>query len=381
MTPHFKNLKKVLLSEIETAEKSLFVAVAWFTDQDILNLLIAKRKQGLKVVLVISNDDNNFIRTYSLNFETFKEVGGVMLVVEKAFMHHKFSIIDEQTLITGTANYTYNGFYKNSENLMVITDPSTISEFLNEFKALTEFYEFENGLVLTNDKLKLEIEIKWAIGQIDFLEQDLAQAEKALELYEIKYRMRFRSLILEILHLQTMALQKQAVLTDKKEDKLRYEAAQKNYQHITETETNDKAIESQSKDSNIQKTIKELFREAVKLCHPDNAFISENQKDKAQQIFIKLKAAFTNNNIKEVESILENLKSGVALGNTDYDGMNSESLLELLGKLKVRIQSLADQIYSIKNDKRYLLILDENALNIHFSEQEELLGERLRNLQ
>lgn len=380
MTPHFKNLKKVLLSEIEAAEKSLFIAVAWFTDQNILNLLIAKRKKGLKVVLIISNDDNNFTRTYSLNFDAFREVGGVFLVVEKAFMHHKFTIIDEKTLVTGTANYTYNGFYKNSENLMVITDVVTVWEFLQEFKALTEFYEFENGLVLNNDKQKLEIEIKWAIGQIDFLEQDLAQAEKALELYEIKYRMRFRGLILEILQLQKLVLEKQAVLTEKKEDRQRYETAQKSYEHITETETNDKEIESQSKDLNIQKTIKELFREAVKLCHPDNAFITDNLKDRAQQIFLKLTAAFTSNNIAEVKNILEDLKSGVALGNTDYNGMNSESLTKLLDKLKIRIQSLANQTYTIKNDKRYLLILDENALEIHFSEQEILLKERLRTL-
>jgi hypothetical protein len=380
MQPHFKNLKSIILNEISLSKKSIKIAVAWFTDKDILKVIIEKRKEGVHVIAVISNDEKNFTETYSLDYEPFKLIGGVLIVINKSFMHHKFTIIDEEILITGTANYTYNGFNKNSENIMVINDPTTVSEFLLEFNALTDFYVLEANITLSNYSQKLEIEIKWALNQIDFLEHDLAQAEKVIDLYEVKYRLRFRVLILEILQLQKLAYKKKYNQTEKIEDKKRFEKAQVDHVNLSESEFNDKSVEDQSNNIETQRCLKELFREAVKLCHPDNAFISDELKAKANQLFIRLKTAYTNNNLELVKSILADLKSGIALGNTEYKSMNNDSLEELLDSLKVKIQELVERIYSIKNDTKYFLGLDENALEVHFSEQELLLVERLRSL-
>ena len=60
MKAHFKGLKPLVLEQIQTAQSSIQIAVAWFTDQDILNLLVFKRKAGVRIVLVLSNDFKNF---------------------------------------------------------------------------------------------------------------------------------------------------------------------------------------------------------------------------------------------------------------------------------------------------------------------------------
>ena len=41
---YFKNIKGVLLSELEKATREIVAAVAWFTDPDILDLLEKKVK-------------------------------------------------------------------------------------------------------------------------------------------------------------------------------------------------------------------------------------------------------------------------------------------------------------------------------------------------
>jgi PLD-like domain len=380
MVTYFKNIKQILLKLLTNSQSTIYIAVAWFTDKDILNLLIEKRQKGQKIIVVLSNDDKNFNESYSLDFEPLEAIGGQLIVIDKAFMHHKFSIIDENILVTGSANYTYNGFHKNSENIFVIDDPQTIKEFLNQFKILIDYFEFEAGLVVSDHKANLKKEIEFALFQINFLEQELTEAEKTIELYEVKYRIRFRGLILEILSQQNKILEKKAKITDKWEDKERLNDSKEFYKKITDSEKSDNKKATEILDKSTQKTLKELFREAVKLCHPDNAFIREELKTKAEQIFIKIKEAYSNNDITNLEATLNDLKSGIAFGNINYNEVDNNNLEELLEKLKQKIAKLSEEITTLKSDKRYLLSIDNEALEIHFQNEELLLVERLRML-
>ena len=80
MKAHFKGLKPLVLEQIQMASSSIQLAVAWFTDQDILNLLVYKRKAGVRVILVLSNDSKNFDESYSLDFYGFKQSGGKLVL-------------------------------------------------------------------------------------------------------------------------------------------------------------------------------------------------------------------------------------------------------------------------------------------------------------
>jgi DNA uptake protein ComE-like DNA-binding protein len=51
-------------------------------------------------------------------------------------MHHKFAIIDNHLLLTGSYNWTFAANNKNEENLMVIDDPEIIARYQNQFEKL-----------------------------------------------------------------------------------------------------------------------------------------------------------------------------------------------------------------------------------------------------
>jgi phosphatidylserine/phosphatidylglycerophosphate/cardiolipin synthase-like enzyme len=51
-------------------------------------------------------------------------------------MHHKFAIIDNRLLLTGSYNWTFAANNKNEENLMVIDDPEIIIRYQNQFEKL-----------------------------------------------------------------------------------------------------------------------------------------------------------------------------------------------------------------------------------------------------
>jgi phosphatidylserine/phosphatidylglycerophosphate/cardiolipin synthase-like enzyme len=72
-------------------------------------------------------------------------------------MHHKFAIIDNRLLLTGSYNWTFAANNKNEENLMVIDDPEIIKIFQNQFVNLwTNKYSSERTKELF-DKAKVNL--------------------------------------------------------------------------------------------------------------------------------------------------------------------------------------------------------------------------------
>lgn len=55
----FENIAERIQQEIKGAKKSIFIAVAWFTNKTLFNELIEKAKAGCTISLIISNDNIN----------------------------------------------------------------------------------------------------------------------------------------------------------------------------------------------------------------------------------------------------------------------------------------------------------------------------------
>ena len=135
---HFQNIKDQLLSEILQADKSIRIAVAWFTNNELFEALLTKCRQKINVELVIINDSIN-IKRLGLNFNELIEEGALLYFGDPDhLMHHKFCIIDDSILINGSYNWTYWAETKNEENIIIIKEENSILEkFINEFNILT----------------------------------------------------------------------------------------------------------------------------------------------------------------------------------------------------------------------------------------------------
>jgi phosphatidylserine/phosphatidylglycerophosphate/cardiolipin synthase-like enzyme len=58
-----------------------------------------------------------------------------------ASMHHKFTVIDEQILVTGALNWYYDAAYLNEEDQLVLRDPQLAKNYLGEFTDLLARYD------------------------------------------------------------------------------------------------------------------------------------------------------------------------------------------------------------------------------------------------
>ncbi|MDZ7898681.1 MAG: phospholipase D-like domain-containing protein [Arcicella sp.] len=377
--PHFQGIKTVLLHEIKQSKQTILIAVAWFTDKDVLALLTEKCSEGVRVSVIISNDGKNFNESYSVDFSDFKRAGGKLFVVDATFMHHKFTIIDESILVSGSANYTYNGFHKNNESIFVIDEAETIQDFTAEFERLIEPFKTEEGLIVSPMKQFLQNQIKLQQSQISWLSGSIAEIEKYIDLYEATYRVRFQAIIGEILWLQKTLLAQKAKIKEKPESKQQYQEAEQRWEAFKGAISEDAETIAKINDANLQEQMKALYREGVKLCHPDSPLVQAEFKAKAQQVFLKLKEAYDQNNLEDLQDILNELKMGVAFGNIAFESVLLDDLERYLEKLVGQVEVLNSQLLTLRNDERFLLQTgDLVLLQEHLAGEEVVLVERLR---
>ena len=135
MTPdtsvYFRNLPEVLIRYLSDACNNIRIAVCWFSHKGIFEVLLERLRAGVRVELILEYDSQN-IRANGLDFQRFIQFSGHFYAhCDAGLMHHKFALIDDRLLLTGSFNWTYNS---NAENLIATNDASVVSAFLQEFE-------------------------------------------------------------------------------------------------------------------------------------------------------------------------------------------------------------------------------------------------------
>jgi len=134
-----KNYKTLILKELDKAQETIKVAVSWITDPDLIEKLIEKAKNSIKVEVIMSADEWNLLRYY--DFKRLRNSGarvrkyGPVKIDENNFMHCKFAIIDGQTVLEGSYNWSKNA-QTNIEQLRIDNCRVRYSELLGDFKEL-----------------------------------------------------------------------------------------------------------------------------------------------------------------------------------------------------------------------------------------------------
>lgn len=136
---NFRHIRFSVVKEIEKATESIKVAVYWFTNHELFDLLYQKKLIGTRCDLIIHNDYINN-RGAGLPFQKFINAGGRFYFSdEENPMHNKFCIIDGRVLINGSYNWTYYAESKNRENILIIKDElDVLRAFETEFEKLIE---------------------------------------------------------------------------------------------------------------------------------------------------------------------------------------------------------------------------------------------------
>jgi len=127
----YDNPQKEIIRNINQAQAFINIAMYIFTDKEIALSLINAQKRGVKVRVYLDKEQVDY--KYSQSRFLVQKGIKTRITTNNYIMHHKFAIIDNRLLLTGSYNWTFSANNRNDENLMVIDDPEIIEIFQNQF--------------------------------------------------------------------------------------------------------------------------------------------------------------------------------------------------------------------------------------------------------
>jgi phosphatidylserine/phosphatidylglycerophosphate/cardiolipin synthase-like enzyme len=128
-----RSLEDRIAREIRAAEHDVCVAMFHFTSDRLLRALADRRRAGVAVAVLLDAsqaDDDLLDRLRAADLS----VRRVTPRDEGARFHHKFSVIDGKTVITGSYNWTILGDIANHENVLILRNEGTARAYRDEFE-------------------------------------------------------------------------------------------------------------------------------------------------------------------------------------------------------------------------------------------------------
>ncbi len=130
----------LLAGELNAAQESVDVAIYTFTYDPIADLLVEAKMRGAVVRVLVDEHQSRLPAADQSGgavgqFELLEDLEeeGVRVCrrpgEDGGILHHKFAVIDNRTVVTGSYNFTDAATNRNLENLMVLSDPMLAEQF------------------------------------------------------------------------------------------------------------------------------------------------------------------------------------------------------------------------------------------------------------
>ena len=167
---YFEEIQPNIAKELRKANQSILLAVAWFTDRELFDILCDKAQANLKVEILLMKDQINAGR---LDYARLQRLGGNVHWAKEEdnpLMHNKFCVIDGETVITGSYNWTFKA-QSNEENIVITKEDNLFAkEFADNFLRLKRKYTGEGEQVI--DYLTISKRMEKLKAAIDLTDED-----------------------------------------------------------------------------------------------------------------------------------------------------------------------------------------------------------------
>ncbi len=133
-----------IVRELENAKTSILMQAYSFTSAPIAKALLNAHKEGVKVEVIL--DKSQLTEKYSSVKFLYNSGIPTMIDAAHAIAHNKVMIIDRETVITGSFNFTRSAEEKNAENLLVIKDETLAAKYIGNWTLHAEHSEIYKGM-------------------------------------------------------------------------------------------------------------------------------------------------------------------------------------------------------------------------------------------
>ena len=238
---------------------------------------------------------------------------------------------------------------------------TTIESFINAHQQVTFYIDPEIEA--------LRFEAKTLEGQLQELSHEKAELEKLVHEFGVRHNTELGELIIKILQYRKEQSKDTPQQAEAEKD---YEDFYNNYEA-----TKEEIVATLTREE--QKELKDKYRKASKLCHPD--VVDEDQKEMAHKIFMELNAAYERNDLQRVNEILESLQQGKIFTSKADTANKKQTLQAELERLRQLLQELVSAITAIKTSNTYEKIINIQDWDEYFAQTKQQLKEQLTQLE
>ena len=124
---------EAVVANLDKATNTVLVQAYSFTSAPIAKALVDAKKRGVKVQVILDKSQ----RTERYSSADFVQRAGIPTFIDAkhAIAHNKIMVIDGETILTGSFNFTKAAEEKNAENLLVIQDAALAAKYTANWQA------------------------------------------------------------------------------------------------------------------------------------------------------------------------------------------------------------------------------------------------------
>lgn len=244
--------------------------------------------------------------------------------------------------------------------------------------ATAEIYEFKKKFtqlvdITAIEKMQLNSQIKLFAMQIETLEITKVEIETLIEQFNHRYIIEINPLLIKIIQFKRKLYDKfkKHGVEDDTYENLEAEFNKNNEEYETEIKIDIPKLSDEDTNS-----IKKMYRDSVKLCHPDSLQCIFENKDEASDTFNALTEAFKHNNLDKVKYISEQLRLGKPIKDiNEFEEL--DFLRAKFASLKHKYELLIKELRHIKSSETYIMIQSIDNWDEYFDIQKNKLNQEI----
>lgn len=123
------DVRGALVAEMAKATNEIAILAFSFTDGDLTEAVRAAIGRQVRVMIVL---DSGMATHPGANTKDLEAMGANVRMSPGVLLHHKVVVVDRQTVVLGSANFSGAAFDKNDENVLIVRAPNFAQAMLRE---------------------------------------------------------------------------------------------------------------------------------------------------------------------------------------------------------------------------------------------------------
>jgi len=137
------NCTDAIVKALNQAKSSILIQAYSFASPPIAKAVVEAHKRGVKVQVILDKSQ----RTEKYSSADFVAHAGIKVLIDAKhkIAHNKIMVIDTETVITGSFNFTKFAEEGNAENLLIINSPELAAKYIENWNKHSEHSEEYKG--------------------------------------------------------------------------------------------------------------------------------------------------------------------------------------------------------------------------------------------